>query len=61
MRRQAVDGIEELRVSERAQQIAGGWKDIQTPKSIYASQQPKWAMEEASEALRRIRLGEQEQ
>ena len=59
LRRQAVDGTQELRVSDRAQQIAGGWKDIQTPKTIYADQQPKWAMDEASEALRRIRLGRQ--
>jgi hypothetical protein len=60
LRRQAVDGTEELKVSDRARQIAGGWKDIQTPNTIYADQQPKWALKEASEALRRIRLGGQE-
>jgi integrase len=60
LRRQAVDGTEELKVSDRARQIAGGWKDIQTPNTIYADQQPKWALKEASDALRRIRLGGQE-
>jgi hypothetical protein len=39
---------------------AGGWKDILTANTIYADQQPKWALKEASDALRRIRLGGQE-
>lgn len=60
LRRQAVDGSEELQVSDRARQIAGGWMDIQTPNTIYADQQPKWALKEAADALRRIRLGGQE-
>lgn len=59
-RRQTVDGTEELRGSDRAQQIAGGWKDVQTPKTIYADPQLRWVIKEASEALRRIRLGGQE-
>ena len=38
----------------------GAGKVIQTPNTIRADQQPKWAMKEASDALRRIRLGGQE-
>jgi hypothetical protein len=44
LRRQTVDGTDELRVSDRAQQIAEGWKDVQTMKTIYADPQPRWAI-----------------
>ena len=57
LRRMAVDASRENGVSDEALKIQGGWKEIMTPNSIYADQQPAWAMNEAAEALEHIRRG----